>query len=124
MRAKKVRRRNQGVLWSSRLAPYAKAAAATVRQLTDPMAAFRTRCPFRPVLRPGRLARRAGGGDVGGERGQFGVGPRGERLACPRVKLVFGQPTVREGGLERVDHVLAVGVGRSEMAAARRCSLF
>ena len=30
------------VFWSSRLAPYRKAAAAKVRQLTDPMAAFRS----------------------------------------------------------------------------------
>jgi hypothetical protein len=36
------------------------------------------------------------GGDVGGKGGQFGVGPRGERLAQPGVEFVFVQPAVGE----------------------------
>ena len=47
--------------------------------------------------------------DVGQERGQVGIGPRGERLARPRVEFVPGQPAVHERGLQRADHVLAVG---------------
>jgi hypothetical protein len=51
---------------------------------------------FRPVLRPGGLARRLvgrpRGGDVGREDAQLGVGPCDQRLACPRVEFVFGQP--------------------------------
>ena len=38
----RVSMRNAGVLESSRWAPYQKARKATIRQLTDPMAAFRT----------------------------------------------------------------------------------
>ena len=72
----------------------------------------------------GVAGRRRPGGDVGGERGQLSLGPRGERLARPRVKLAFGQAALHERGLEHVDHVLAVGVGRTPMAAGRRCSLF
>ena len=52
------------------------------------------------------------GRDVGGERGQVGIGLRGERLACPRVELVRGQPTLRERGLEDADYLLAVSVAR------------
>jgi hypothetical protein len=73
-------------------------------------------------LRPGGLARHAGGkrpgGDVVRQRGQWRVGPCGERLARPHVKLVFGQPTLHERDLKQVDHVLAVGVSRPEMPAA------
>ena len=80
--------------------------------------------PGRPVLRPGRLARPPGGGrsgrDVGGERGQLSVGPRGECLACPRAKLVFGQAACHERSLQQVDDVLAVDVGGPELAPARR----
>src|SRR6266545_2235718 len=64
---------------------------------------------------PGRLWRLASchpGGDVGGDRGQIPVGPRCERLAHPRVKLVFGQPSLHESGFEHIDHLLAVGVRR------------
>jgi hypothetical protein len=67
MRARKVRRRNRGVWESSRLAPYRKAAAATVRQLTDAMAAFRTGwgCFGRFRGRAGWRAGRAAGGPAG-----------------------------------------------------------
>ena len=78
----------------------------------------------RPTLRPGRVGRRLvcdlPGGDVGGDRGQFRIGPRRERLAYPRVKLVFGNPTMHKRGLEHVDYVLAVSMGRPEAAAGRR----
>jgi hypothetical protein len=36
------------------------------------------------------------------------VGPRGERLAHPRVEFVLGQPTLHERGLEHLDHLLTV----------------
>jgi hypothetical protein len=55
---------------------------------------------------------------------EFGVGPRGERLPHPVVQLVLVQPAVREGGLERVDHMLAIGVRGPQAAMARRCSAF
>ena len=48
----------------------------------------------------------------GGDRGQLRVGLRRERLACPRVKLVLGQPALYERGLECVNHLLPVGMGR------------
>jgi hypothetical protein len=74
--------------------------------------------------RPGRLARRLicdlPSGDVGGDRGQFRIGPRRECLAYPRIKLVFGNPTMHKRGLEHVDYVLAVSMGRPEAAAAHR----
>ena len=50
-------------------------------------------------------------GDVGGDLGQFRIGPRGERLGHPRIKLVLSQQALYESGLEHIDHVLAVGVG-------------
>jgi hypothetical protein len=75
-----------------------------------------------PGLRPGRLARRLvcdlPGGDVGGDRGQFRIGPRRECLAYPRIKLVFGNPAMHKRGLEHDDYVLAVSIGRPEAAAA------
>ena len=58
----------------------------------------------------------AAGGNVAGKSGELGIGPRGERLAHPRVKLVLVQPTLHERGLERVDHLLAVGMGRPKAA--------
>ena len=74
--------------------------------------------------RLGRLAHRLGpgqpGGEVSGERGQLGAGPRGERLARPQVQLLFGQPALRESGRERVDDLLAVGVGGPEAAGRLR----
>jgi hypothetical protein len=67
-----------------------------------------------PAADPGGLARWPGygrsGWDVGGERGQVGVGPRRQRLAHPQVEFVLGQHALHERGLERADHVLAVGV--------------
>ena len=58
------------------------------------------------------------GGQVGGERGQLGVGPRRQRLADPFVQFVRGQPTLHECGLEGADHLLAVGMGRAPAALA------
>ena len=60
------------------------------------------------------------GGKVGGERGQVRVGPCGERLAGPRVKLVHGQPALHERGFKRLHHSLAVGMRRQEAAVAPR----
>jgi hypothetical protein len=57
--------------------------------------------------------------DVGGERGQVGERPRGEGAARPRVELVPGQPALDERVLQRLDHLLAVGVARPEPATAR-----
>src|ERR1022692_766402 len=65
---------------------------------------------------PGGLTRRRGRGqpgrDVGGESGQVCIGPRGERAVRAQVQLVLGQPAMDERVLERVDHVLTIGVGR------------
>lgn len=78
----------------------------------------------RPGLRPGRLARRLDcdlpGGDVGGDRGQFRVGPRRECLAYPGIELVFANPATHKRGLEHVDYVLAVSIRRPEAGAACR----
>ena len=83
------------------------------RQLPDPAAA----------LASGRRRAGADGSpawlrravrDVGGERGQLGVSPRGNRPARSRVELVPGQPTVYERVLQHLDHLLAVGVARPE----------
>ncbi|MGD0926438.1 MAG: hypothetical protein ABR926_14720 [Streptosporangiaceae bacterium] len=78
----------------------------------------------RPTLRAGRVARRLvcdlPGGDVGGDCGQFRIRPRRECLAYPRIELVFGNPTMHKRGLEHVDYVLAVSMGRPEAAASRR----
>jgi hypothetical protein len=60
------------------------------------------------------------GGNVGGEGVQFRVGR--EHLADPQIKLVLGQPSLHERGLERVEHLLAVGPRRYQAAAvARAC---
>jgi hypothetical protein len=80
----------------------------------------------RAGLRPGGPARRLAcdqpGGNVSRDHGQFGIGPRRERLTCPEVELVFGQPVFHERGLEGLDRLLAVSLGRAELAAARgRC---
>ena len=82
----------------------------------------------RPAAGRGRRPSRAGreragrrGRDVGGQCGQVGAGPRGQRLAHPRVELSLGQPSMHEGGLQRLDHLLAVGVTRPEPVTARRC---
>jgi hypothetical protein len=44
------------------------------------------------------------------------VGPGRECLAHPQVEFVFGQPPVDERRLEYLDHLLAVGVRRAELA--------
>jgi len=58
------------------------------------------------------LPQRGNGGQPGREivreRGQFGIGQRDEGPGHPLVELVFGQPSLRECGLERVDRLLAV----------------
>jgi hypothetical protein len=78
----------------------------------------------RPTLRACRVARRLvcdlPGRDAGGDCGQFRIGPRRECLAYPRLKLVFGNPTMHKRRLEHVDYVLAVSMGCPEAAAARR----
>ena len=51
-------------------------------------------------------------GGIGGDCGQVRVGPRGERLAHPRIQFILGQPPLHERGLEHRDHLLAVGVRR------------
>jgi hypothetical protein len=73
----------------------------------------------RPAGRGGRARQPGGGQDVGGERGQVCVGPRGQRPACARVELVPGQPAIRERVLQRLDQPLAVAVTRPEPVTAR-----
>ena len=59
------------------------------------------------------------GVEVGGQRGQVGVAPGGERVAGPRIKLVLGQLALHERGLEEVDHLLAVcGPAQAQPIAA------
>jgi hypothetical protein len=58
--ATKVSMRNAGVLESSRWAPYAKARKARIRQLADPMAAFRTGWVGAVRFCAGRFRGRAG----------------------------------------------------------------
>ena len=60
------------------------------------------------------------GRDVGGERGQLGASPRGQRPARPHVKLIPAQPAVHERLLQRLDHPFAVEVARPEPVTARR----
>ena len=76
-----------------------------------------------PGLRPGCPPRRHGvgqtGGQVGGERGQLPMGPRGECLAQPCIQLGFGQHALHERGLEHVDHMLAIGMRRPQIATGR-----
>ena len=89
-----------------------------IRQLPDPAAALTSghrRAGAGGHADPGR------GRDVGGERGQVGAGPRGQRLARSRVEFAPGQPTLHERVLQRLDHLLAVGVPRPEPVTARRC---
>ena len=117
---------NSLVMGRSTLRPIIKERAAKIRQPADTMAAVRTGWAgsvwfcgraSRP-RQPGSGGPGCGrpGGDVGGEGGQLRVGPRGERLGHPRVELVFGQLALDERGLERLDHVVAVGVARPDMA--------
>jgi hypothetical protein len=56
--------------------------------------------------------------EVAGDRSQFGIGPRRERVFHPEVELVFGQPLLYERVLEQFDHSLAVGPGRAEIILA------
>lgn len=80
-------------------------------------------------LHPGNTPRRHGvgqsGGKVGGKRGQPPMGPRGECLAQPGIQLGFGQHALHERGLKHVDHMLAIGMRRLQIAAGRRvcCTL-
>ena len=95
------------------------AANAMTRQPPDPAAAHAG------GVRGGRRAHHGRAGrDVGGERGQVGAGPRGERPARPRVELVPGQPALHERVLQCLDHLLAIGVARPDPATARRCRVF
>ena len=78
----------------------------------------------RPGLRPGSTPRRHGvgqpGGQVGGERGQLPMGPRGECLAQPCIQLGFGQHALHERRLEHVDQILAIGMRRTQIATGHR----
>ena len=56
------------------------------------------------------------GRDVGGDRGQFQVGPRGEYPAHSRVELVLVQPTLHEGDLECLNRLLPVCMRGSHAA--------
>jgi hypothetical protein len=56
--------------------------------------------------------------EVAGDRGQFGIGPRRERLVHPEVELAFGQPVFYERSLEYLDRLLAVGLRRAELPVA------
>jgi hypothetical protein len=69
-------------------------------------------------LNSGWLSPGQAGRQVGGERGEVAVGPRRQYLPDPQVELVPGQPPLHERGLKGVDHLLAVGVRRSQVAAA------
>jgi hypothetical protein len=66
------------------------------------------------AIQPGRA------GDVGGDRAQLGVRPRREHLARSRAEFFRGQPALHERVLQRLDHLLAVGVARPEPVTARR----
>jgi hypothetical protein len=68
----------------------------------------------------GGLRRIQSGGQVSGQGGQFGVGPRRQRLAHPQVELVHGQHSLHERGLEHADHLLAVGVRGAQVTAVSR----
>ena len=72
----------------------------------------------------GRLGGGRTDGEVGGESIQVRVGPGRKHLADPQVKLVLLQPALDEGGLELLDHPLAVRVRCPYVAAAfDACSL-
>src|SRR5262249_36866574 len=53
-----------------------------------------------------------------GNCGQLRIGPRYKRPARPRGELVLGQPAPYERVLEDVDHLLAVSIGRPDVAPA------
>jgi len=64
--------------------------------------------------RPGEQA----GGEVGGERGQLGTGPRGGRLGRSRVVFILGQPALRQRHLEGANHLFAVDGGDGQAVTA------
>jgi hypothetical protein len=75
-------------------------------------------------VRPGGLGWLAcgqPGWEVSGDGSQIRVGPRRKRLAHPQVEFVLCQHALDERDFEGADHLLAVGVGGPEMAAARGC---
>jgi hypothetical protein len=55
-------------------------------------------------------------GDIGSQGVQLRIS--GEHLTDPLVKLVLGQPSLHECGLERVEHLVAVGLRCDQAAAA------
>jgi hypothetical protein len=55
-------------------------------------------------------------GEISGQGVQLRIGS--EHLTDPLVKLVPGQPSLHERGLERVKHLLAVGLRCDQVAAA------
>ena len=72
---------------------------------------------------PGAGLRRLGcgrSGWEGGNHGQIRVGSRREHLAHSYVKVLFGQSSLYERGLEHLDHMLAVGIGGPKAAPGRR----
>jgi hypothetical protein len=50
--------------------------------------------------------------EVGGEGGQLRLGRGRERLPHPLVEFVLGQHALYECGLEKADHLFAVGTSR------------
>jgi hypothetical protein len=63
------------------------------------------------------------GGDVAGNRRQFRISARSERLADPRVELLFGHQAIHVRGFERVDDPVAVGVGCAQAPTVVPCHL-
>jgi len=57
------------------------------------------------------------GREIGGNQRQVSMGARRQRLADSRVELILGHQAVHVCGLERIDHVLAVGVGGPQTTA-------
>jgi hypothetical protein len=75
---------------------------------------FPRELPEPGLCRPGR--------DIGGQGVELRIGS--EHLADPLVKLVLGQPSLHERGLERAEHLLAIGLRRHQaVAVARACYL-
>ena len=80
------------------------------------------------------------GATAGGRAGRAAAGPLGmsavsaassarvraasARPARPHVELVPGQPALHERVLQRLDHLLAVGVARPEPVTGRRGRVF
>jgi len=61
------------------------------------------------------------GGEVSGERGQLGGGPRGGRLGRPRVVFILGQPALRQRGLEGAGRLLARDGHDQLVTGSRAC---